>query len=156
MNTRENWGGDNQFLPLQAGRKGSILNRKSLYNREKVRQIVLPGILLILSIVGFAVLMGFLGNKFPLAMKKAANYFIAVHFFFLCMVNIGVFFLLIFLGSHVNDWTRIVPGYSDRANEQVQRAMQKVDEILETIVKPFIQSESKWNALKSVLSRKDL
>lgn len=89
-------------------------------------------------------------------MKKAANYFIAVHFFFLCMVNIGVFFLLIFLGSHVNDWTRIVPGYSDRANEQVQRAMQKVDEILETIVKPFIQSESKWNALKSVLSRKDL
>lgn len=132
------------------------MNRKSLHGREKARQIVVPGILLILSIVGFAVLIGFLGNKYPIAMKKAANYFIAVHFFFLCLINIGVFFLLIYLESLVNDWTRIIPGYSDRANDQVQRAMQKADEFLEIIVKPFIQSESKWNALKSVLSRKDL
>ena len=132
------------------------MNRKLLHKREKVQQIILPGVLLILSIAAFAALMAYLGDKNPEAMKKAANYFIAVHFFFLSVLNIGVFFLLIFFGLLVNDWTRIVPGYSDRANVKVQEAMLKVDEILDKVVKPFIQSESKWNALKSVLSRKDL
>lgn len=99
--------------------------------------------------------MGYLGMNDPETMKKIANYFIAVAMLCLTLVNIGLFFLAVHIAMVVNGWGKIIPGYSDRANEQVDRILPKVDAFLNGVVIPFIQSESYWNALKKALFRKE-
>ncbi|GEM_PF-973651 len=144
----------NGFMDEKIKTSATKTARLEQHKHETGRQVLLPGILILivflLAVAGFS----YLALTYPVGMSKAANYLVAVIFFLLLILTLGFGILTVFLTKQVKNWQEALPDATDQVNLKIEAIPPVVNDILNKVTNPLIQSESKVKAFFNLFKSK--
>lgn len=129
-------------------------NREQEQLRHKKHSLVLATIGVFIAFVAVTFLMIYFNHDHPAGVIKTANYLVAVIFFGLFIVIIGLTFITVKVIQRIGYWLRTLPQFTNQANLQIESLKSKVAEIADDITEPIITAEAKFRALHDLFITK--
>lgn len=121
-------------------------SRMAQHKKEAGKEIILPGILILVVFIAAALGFSYLSIKHPVGMHKAANYLTSILFVILCIITLAVSFLILFFIQQVVRWINALPDSADLVNQKIESVRLVVEDILNKTADPYITVESKIKA----------
>ena len=120
--------------------------RMAQHKKEAGKEIILPGILILVVFIAAAFGFSYLSMNHPVGMHKAANYLTSILFFILFIITLAISFLMFFFSQQVVHWKDELPDSTDLANQKIESVRPVVEDILNKAADPYITAESKIKA----------
>lgn len=116
------------------------------HEKEAGKEIILPGILILVVLIAAAIGFSYLSMKYPIGMHKTANYLTSIFFVILCIITLALTFLMLFFTQQIVRWIEELPDSADLANQKIASVRLVVEDILNKTADPYITVESKLKA----------
>lgn len=129
-------------------------NREQEQPRQKKHSLVLVAVVIFIAFAAIASLMMYFNRDHPAGVIKTANYLVAIIFFVLFIVSIGLTFIIVKVIQRVSYWLGTLPQFTKQANLQIESLRSKVAGMLDDITEPIITTEAQFRALHDLFKTK--
>ncbi|OQA28307.1 MAG: hypothetical protein BWY58_00484 [Chloroflexi bacterium ADurb.Bin344] len=129
-------------------------NREQEQPRQKKHSLVLATVVIFIAFAVIASLMIYFNRDHPAGVIKTANYLVAIIFFILFVISIGLTFIIVKVIQRVDYWLGTLPQFTKQANLQIESLRSKVAGMSDDITEPIITAEAKFRALHDLFKTK--